>query len=72
LCPLCLFSQFYTKIDFLENFATEPLYLFRLLYLRIENKILLNFINNELTKFNKVYSIELFLVSGIIGIVGVQ
>ena len=24
LCPLCLFSQFYTKIDFLENFATEP------------------------------------------------
>ncbi|MGC6553777.1 hypothetical protein ACPC58_11110, partial [Streptococcus sp. VTCC 12905] len=25
LCPLCLFSQFYTKIDFLENFATEPL-----------------------------------------------
>ena len=22
--PLCLFSQFYTKIDFLENFATEP------------------------------------------------
>jgi hypothetical protein len=27
LCPLCLFSQFYTKIDFLENFATEPLIL---------------------------------------------
>ncbi|MFK5291535.1 IS3 family transposase, partial [Lactococcus lactis] len=25
LCPLCLFSQFYTKIDFLENFATEPI-----------------------------------------------
>ncbi|MGZ1022921.1 hypothetical protein ACXOT6_08915, partial [Streptococcus thermophilus] len=25
--PLCLFSQFYTKIDFLENFATEPLIL---------------------------------------------
>ena len=24
LCPLCLFSQFYNKIDFLENFATEP------------------------------------------------
>ncbi|MHB9680716.1 hypothetical protein, partial [Lactococcus lactis] len=24
LCPLCLFSKFYTKIDFLENFATEP------------------------------------------------
>ncbi|MEO3687241.1 hypothetical protein ABGW22_13120, partial [Lactococcus lactis] len=24
LYPLCLFSQFYTKIDFLENFATEP------------------------------------------------
>ena len=29
LCPLCLFSQFYTKIDFLENFATEPLVVIR-------------------------------------------
>uniref|UniRef100_UPI00288B00C1 branched-chain amino acid transport system II carrier protein n=1 Tax=Liquorilactobacillus uvarum TaxID=303240 RepID=UPI00288B00C1 len=28
LCPLCLFSQFYTKIDFLENFATEPVVVF--------------------------------------------